>query len=189
MELTNYQECKKVWIEKFISSFFKSSYSLCDVVLQMSEYVVQTTQPSRTFMETRKEKLPNDHHLYPGKCDHTTMIMFTIGQRNDMFDYMNGLIPSYISYLFGGRQINSNASLFNQGKRNIQAASQMCLMNPNQNDRSFSVTPSDMEPRENLHPQMSPVRMKFNSDNNVTARQPFNNNTSCRQLKSRDDEE
>ena len=191
MELSNYHECKKLWIEKFISSFFKSSYSLCDVVLQMSEYVVQTTQASRTFMETRKEKLPVDHHLYPGKCDHTTMIMFTIGKRNDMFDYMNGLIPSYMSYLFGGRQIDKSNSLFKQGRNGIQAQSQMCLIDSEQNEFSIPITPasSDMIQRNGLQNQeTSPVRIKYNSDNNVSSRHQISN-TSCRQLKTRRDDD
>mmetsp|Transcript_34720 Transcript_34720/g.54156 ORF Transcript_34720/g.54156 Transcript_34720/m.54156 type:complete len:277 (-) Transcript_34720:37-867(-) len=51
-----------------------------DVHSQIMDHCESTTYSSRDFMESNPSKeLPNDYKLYPGKMDHTTLVIFCVG--------------------------------------------------------------------------------------------------------------
>ena len=51
-----------------------------NIVNKLMEYVINTTESSRKWMETNQGKrLPCNYKLYPGKMDHTTCLVFGVG--------------------------------------------------------------------------------------------------------------
>ncbi|ELP88820.1 hypothetical protein EIN_368180 [Entamoeba invadens IP1] len=97
---------KARFVEEIVMDFITNSVSLADFCENTSRYVVNMTTRIRTFMEERQgEKHPKDPHEYPGKCDHTTVMIFKMERRGDIPEVINCYVPSYSITLFGGNDM------------------------------------------------------------------------------------
>lgn len=103
------EKLKSSWmlqkLHGIIKSTAKDGLTAKQVSNTLCDYVMQTTSPSRNFMEANPDKPePTDHVCYPGKMDHTSVISFTVGPLfKDLVSWRNrtmrGPSPSSMSIL------------------------------------------------------------------------------------------
>lgn len=75
------EKLKSGWMLARMHSIIKAKEMTAkSVSTALIDYVLQTTAPSRNFMEANPDKPePSDHVEYPGKMDHTSCIAFHVG--------------------------------------------------------------------------------------------------------------
>ncbi|EDR30116.1 hypothetical protein EDI_322580 [Entamoeba dispar SAW760] len=183
-------EKKQIWIERLITSIFKTSSSMCHFVEQLGDYVTETTQTSRKFVENHPgEKLPPDPHKFPGKLDHSTLLAYKVIKRIDAFEIINSIIPSYSSGLFGGQSISSAKLRASRPKKLFVKLHNRQIQTPRGDTSdptslyfSEKTSPHSMSPihilsKESLvplNPDDKPIAIKFNSDHSINPQKSIN---------------
>ncbi|KAL7715805.1 PPM-type phosphatase domain-containing protein [Entamoeba marina] len=151
---------KEIWVNRFLTNIFKTSATPGHFVEQLSEYITTTTSTTRQFAESNpKEIIPKDHHLYPGKCDHSTMIIFKLTQRKEYYPYINSLIPLYSSTLLGGEDLTISRNRIGRTRKYIISpfSGQRCKLDTRKHDVS---DPSSLYYTMKSSPQsLSPINI------------------------------
>jgi len=87
--------------ETYLCGLIEDSVNIMDLANNMSEHVVSLTQPSRKFSKDHPHVIiPKNIELYPGKCDHSSLIVINVTSFKEcMSDILNSIKPTYGMYL------------------------------------------------------------------------------------------
>ncbi|KAL7715079.1 PPM-type phosphatase domain-containing protein [Entamoeba marina] len=152
-----YNDKKVGWINRFLTNIVKSSYTSGHLVEQLSEYIINTTAPTRIFTQKNPQsQLPKDPHNYPGKCDHSTIITLKLTRRREYYTYIDSIHPRYSSSLLGNGSVEVSRlpqgsplkpyTHFPLGQRNRFDTRKQDLSDPSSLYYTMRTSPQSMSP-------------------------------------------